>query len=58
MKKYEQIELITPTKIEINDIHDPISLLQQVQGLFPLFSLDKLNSRVVKFPEHNRYLIL
>jgi hypothetical protein len=58
MKKYEQIELITTTKIEIDDIHDPISLLKQVQGFFPLLSLDKLNSRVIKFPQYYRYLVL
>lgn len=58
MKQDEQVELVPPTEVEIDYIHDAIGLLQEVQGFLPLLTLDKLNSRVVKFTEDDRDLIL
>lgn len=43
MEHYEEIELVTPAKLKINYVHDTVSLLKQVEGLFPLLSLDKLD---------------
>ena len=42
VKKDEQVEFIATAHIEIDDIHDPVGLLQQVEGFFPLLSLDEL----------------
>jgi hypothetical protein len=47
MKKDKQIEFISTTKVEIDNIHDPVSLLEQVQRLFPLLPFDKLDGRIV-----------
>jgi hypothetical protein len=44
MKENEQIEFISPTQVKIDNIHDPVRLLEQVQRLLPLLSLDKLDS--------------
>jgi hypothetical protein len=52
MKEDKQIEFIASTHIEVYHIHDAVSFLEKVQGLFPLFSLDKLNGRVVKFAKN------
>ena len=47
MKKDKQIEFVPAAQVEIDNIHDPVSLLEQVQRLFPLLSFDKLDSWIV-----------
>jgi hypothetical protein len=47
MKQDKQIEFISTAQVKIDNIHDPVRLLEQVQRLFPLFPFDKLNSRIV-----------
>ena len=58
MKKYEQIEFVTTAHVEIHDVHNSVGLLKQVERLFPLLPLDKLNSRVVKLAQDDGYLVL
>ncbi len=58
MKKDKQIEFVTSAQIEINNIHYPVSFLEQVQCFFPLLSLDELDCRVVKLSKHNGNFIL
>ena len=47
MKEYVQIEFVSATQIEVNDIHDTVSLLEQVEGLLPLLSFYKLYCGIV-----------
>ena len=58
VEKYEQVEFVATAQIEIDYIHDPVGLLQQVEGLLPLLSLNELGGRVIKLPQDNRYFIL
>ena len=58
VEKYEQVEFVAAAHIEIDDIHDPVGLLQQVESLLPLLSLDELGSRVIKLPQDYRDFIL
>lgn len=43
MKEYEEIEFVAAAEIEVDDVHDPVGLLQQVERLLPLLSLDELD---------------
>lgn len=47
MKKDKQIEFISTAQVKIDNIHDPVRLLEQVQSLLPLLSFDKLDSWIV-----------
>ena len=58
MEKDKQVEFVATAQIEIDDIHYPVSFLQEVEGLLPLLSLDELGSRVIKLPQDYRYFIL
>ncbi len=58
MEKDKQIELVSAAQLEIDDVHDPVGLLQEVKGLFPLLSFDELDSGIVQFAEDNGYLVL
>lgn len=43
VEHYEKIELVSPTQLEVDHVHDAVSLLKQVEGLFPLFPLNELD---------------
>jgi hypothetical protein len=51
VEKYEQVKFVPTAHIEIDDIHDPVCLLQQVECLLPLLSLNELGGRVIKLPQ-------
>lgn len=57
MKEDKQIEFISTAQVEIDNIHDPVSFLEQVQSLFPLLSLDKLDSWIVQLAKDDRNFI-
>jgi hypothetical protein len=57
MKEYKQIEFVSSAQIEIHYIHDSVGLLQEIQSLLPLFTLDKLDRRVIQLAENDRDLI-
>ena len=52
------MELISSTRFEINDIHDTVGLLEQVECPLILFSLDKTVSAVVQLSQHDWDLVL
>jgi hypothetical protein len=58
VEKYEQVEFVATAHIEVDDIHDPVGLLQQVEGLLPLLSLDELGRRVIELPQDDGDFIL
>ena len=58
MEHYEQVKLISPTFLEINRVHNAVSLLQQVQCMLILFSLYELISTVVQFSHNNGDFVL
>ena len=49
--------LVSTTGLEINDIHDAIGLLKQVQGTFKLLSLDEPIRTIVEFSHHDWDLV-
>ena len=49
--------LVSTTGLEVNDIHDPIGLLKQVQGTFKLLTLDEPIRTIVEFSHHDWDLV-
>lgn len=54
MEHHEQLKPVAPTTREVNHVHDPVGLLEQVQRFLKLFAFDELVRRVVQFSQHNR----
>ena len=48
MKEDKQVELVSSAHLKVNHVHYAVSLLQQVQCLLPLLSLDELNRRIIE----------
>lgn len=57
MEHNEKMVLIAAACVEINYIHDSISLLKQIECTFILLSFDKLICGVVELRHHNRDLV-
>lgn len=58
VEENEQLQLVSATQSEVNDVDDPIGFLEQVQTFVVLLLLDELDGRVIEFPQHNRNLVL
>ena len=48
VKEDKQVELVSSAHLKVNHVHYAVSLLQQVQCLLPLLSLDELNRRIIE----------
>lgn len=58
MEQYEEVEFVSATQREINNVHDPVGFLQEVESLLPLLSFDELYGWVIQFSQDYWYLVL
>lgn len=52
----ERVRFVSPARLQVHNVEDPMRFLEQRQGLLKLFSIDQLHGGAVQFNQDQRDL--